>query len=206
MIGYIEGKIIKNDQDGLLLLNNGIGYEILLPEITFVSFQKHQIGEAVSLFIYYHRTERQPVPILIGFENEMDKIFFKRFISVEDIGVIKAVKALTISVETIITAIENEDMKTLTSLKGIGKRTAAKIIATLKGKFDDFKIEFDSGPENSKTVNVKDDYSSSVVDVLTFQLGYHRKEAEKLVREAVSRKPDMITPEEVLEEVYRGRS
>jgi Holliday junction DNA helicase RuvA len=203
MISYLEGKIFRNSEEGLILLVNGIGYEILLPEITAKSFIKYKKNDSVSLFIYYHQTERQPAPVLIGFENEEDKNFFKKFISVEDIGVIKAVKALTIPVEKIITAIETEDHKILTSLKGIGKRTAGKIIATLKGKFEETVLEKTVVPQNPQDDLGANDLIESVKSVMVGQLGHNPKEAEKLIRDAVKRNPKALSFEDLIEEVYK---
>ena len=205
MIGYLKGSILRNDSDGLLLLVNGIGYEILLPDIIAKNFSHYETEQEVSLFIYYHQTERQPVPILIGFEDETDKLFFKRFISVEDIGVIKAVKALTIPVKEIISAIESEDAKKLMTLKGIGKRTAGKIIATLKGKFDDFNFELSASNSEMKNEVLTDDFILSVVEVLTNQLGYQFKDAQQLTKEAIERRPGIKTPEELIDEVFNKK-
>ncbi|PID77810.1 MAG: Holliday junction DNA helicase RuvA [Deltaproteobacteria bacterium] len=203
MIGYLEGIVLKNDGEGVLLLVNGIGYEIFLPEITSKSFKENEIGEKAGLFIYYHQTERQPVPVLIGFENEKDKVFFKKFISVEDIGVIKAVKALTIPVEKIVNAIETEDIKTLVSLKGIGKRTAGKIVATLKGKFSDFEVSGDSLQSDLLEDSYKKDFVGSVIDVMVTQLGHNVKEARQLISDVFKRNPDIKSPEDLLTEVYK---
>lgn len=204
MISYLEGKIFRNSDEGLILLVNGIGYEVLLPEITAESFKKYKKNDIVSLFIYYHQTERQPAPVLIGFENEKDKIFFKKFISVEDIGVIKAVKALTIPVEKIIAAIESEDQKTLISLKGIGKRTAGKIIATLKGRFEDESaaLSLTSGEERVD-ISPSTDLIDSVKSVMVAQLGHHPKEAEKMIKDALKRNPHISQFEELIEEIYK---
>ena len=98
MIGYIEGKILKKEEDRILVLTNQIGYEVLLPAIVMVSLQDKQIGDEISLYIFYQQTERQPKPILIGFNLEVEKEFFQYFISVEDIGPLKAAKALTVPV------------------------------------------------------------------------------------------------------------
>ncbi|MGM0417394.1 MAG: Holliday junction branch migration protein RuvA [Thermodesulfobacteriota bacterium] len=204
MIAYLEGKILKQEADQIIILVNGIGYEVFLPEITAQSLSRYGEKENISLFIYHHQTERQPVPVLIGFENEQEKIFFKRFISVEDIGVIKAVKALTIPIEKIISAIESEDSKTLMTLKGIGKRTAGKIIATLKGKFDDFTtFQPDPAKEQATEVLPEKDFITSVTEVMTTQLGHSPKETEVLLSKALKRNPDISSPEELLEEVYR---
>jgi len=206
MIGYLEGKLLKSEGDQIIILVNGIGYEIFLPEITAQSLGRYSEKEDISLFIYHHQTERQPVPVLIGFENEQDKIFFKRFISVEDIGVIKAVKALTIPIEKIISAIESEDAKTLMTLKGIGKRTAGKIVATLKGKFDDFTTsKTESVTDNDTEVLPEKDFITSVTEVMTSQLGHSPKETEELLSKALKRNPEINSPEELLEEVYRKR-
>lgn len=205
MIGYLEGKILKNDSDGVLLLVNGIGYEIFLPEITANSFRKYKKGDNAGLFIYYHQTERQPVPTLIGFENEMEKVFFKRFISVEDIGVIKAVKALTKPIDEIISAIESEDSKFLIALKGIGKRTAGKIIATLKGKFDDFAFNLPDKYNQNEFDMPRHDFIYSVKQVMVDQLGHGVKEAEELISQALERNSDISSPEDLLEEVYRKK-
>lgn len=82
MIGYLEGKILKKEEDRILVLANQIGYEVLLPAIVMASFQDNQIGDEISLYIFYQQTERQPKPILIGFNLEVEKEFFQYFISV----------------------------------------------------------------------------------------------------------------------------
>ena len=106
MIGYIEGKILKKEEDRILVLVNQIGYEVLLPAIVMASLQDKKIGEEISLYIFYQQTERQPKPVLIGFNMEVEKEFFQYFISVENIGPLKAAKALTVPVREIATAIE----------------------------------------------------------------------------------------------------
>lgn len=77
MIGYIKGQIIGQEADQILLLAGHTGYEILLDPITLsrVCAQGAK-GEEVSLYIYYHVTERQPKPVLIGFLEPLDKAFF----------------------------------------------------------------------------------------------------------------------------------
>ena len=140
MIGYLEGKLLRKRDDRILVLANQIGYEILLPAFVMDTFRAKSTGDHVSLYIYYHQTERQPKPVLIGFNLEVEKEFFQHFISVEAIGVLKAIKALTIPVREIARAIETKDINKLKHLKSIGERTARKIIATLEGKMDKFAL------------------------------------------------------------------
>ena len=106
MIGYIEGKLLKKDGDRILVLANQIGYEIALPAIVMETVRQKAVGDPVALYIYYQQSERQPKPVLIGFNLEVEKEFFQHFISVEAIGVLKAIKALTIPVREIARAIE----------------------------------------------------------------------------------------------------
>ncbi len=201
MIGYLEGKLLKKEDDRILLLANQVGYEILLPANVMETFRTKAVGDAVSLYIFYQQTERQPKPVLIGFNLEVEKEFFQHFISVEDIGALKAVKALSISVRDIARAIESKDVSTLKRLKGIGDRTARKIIATLEGKMDKFALI-----RKAEKVDVTEieDVSKQVLDVLVMQLGYRTRDAKRMVADAMQRNSAITTPEELFEEVYRG--
>ena len=205
MIRYIEGKLLKKEEDRVVVLANGVGYEILLPAIvrqTFAPKRAGEDGEVVKLFIYYHQTERQPKPLLIGFTFEPEKEFFEKFITVEDIGPPTAVRALTLPIPRIARAIEERDSKTLERLKGIGKRTAEKIIATLNGKVGKFALMREDGILAPVEV---EDFKKQVEEVLVKDLGHKLSEAQLLVKEAMMRNPAIATPEELFEEVYRGQ-
>ena len=173
----------------------------MLPAIVMETLQEKSVGDEISLYIYYQQTERQPKPVLIGFNLEVEKEFFQYFTSVENIGVIKAAKALNMSVREIARAIESKDVNKLKRLKGIGDRTARKIIATLEGKMDKFalirKTEKVSEP-------VVEDFSNQVLDVLVVQLGHRITEAKRMITEALKRNNKISTPEALIEEIYHG--
>ena len=76
MIGYLEGRVKKIRQDGILLLSGSIGYEVLLPMVVLNKIKSLTQDDTVCLHIYYHQTERQPKPVLIGFHSELEKEFF----------------------------------------------------------------------------------------------------------------------------------
>jgi len=78
--------------------------------------------------------------VLVGFNFDIEKEFFEKFIKVEAIGPTAAVKALVLPVPEIARAIEERDVRTLEKMKGIGKRTAEKIVATLNGKVGKFAL------------------------------------------------------------------
>ena len=205
MISFLEGKLLKKNEDRVVVLSNGIGYEVLLPSIVRRTYNDKKAGEEgdhVKLHIFYHQSERQPKPVLVGFNFDIEKEFFEKFIKVEAIGPTAAVKALVLPVPEIAKAIEDRDVKTLERLKGIGKRTAEKIVATLNGKVGKFALM----KEGMITATVEpEDLKRQVEDVLVKQLGHKRNEATQMINEALLKNPDITSPEELFEEVYRGQ-
>jgi Holliday junction DNA helicase RuvA len=202
MIGYLEGKLLRIEGDRILLLSNQVGYEILLPGIVRQSLEGKSLGEEIALHIYYHQTERQPKPTLIGFNMDVEREFFGHFISVGDIGPMKAVQALTVPVRDIARAIEARDMAYLKRLKGIGNRTAQKILATLEGKVAKFALIREA--ETSAEIVPAEDLAQRVQEVLVTQLGHKVREAKEMIAAALSRNKNVTTAEELFEEVYRG--
>ncbi len=201
MIGYLEGTLLKKDEERILLLANQVGYEVILPAVIMETLANKNIGDEMSLYIYYHQTERQPKPVLIGFNLEAEKDFFQHFISVEAIGPLKAVKAMSCSVRDIARAIETSDAGKLQQLNGIGKRTAQKIIATLEGKMSKFAM-IRKDDHTGKVYIV--DFIDSVLNVLINQLGHKTADARQLIEDAMERNSEISTPEELLDEIFRG--
>ena len=209
MIGYIEGTIIHFDSDSILLLAGSIGYEILLnpqvvAELRSMDSDDNK-SDIVSLYIYYHQTERQPKPVLIGFKTLEDKKFFQTFITVDAIGPMKAIKALSQPVGKMADAIEKKDVSFLTALSGIGKRTAQKIIATLNGKVEKFIAVADHGiTEDQSTIPAQmHNISQQVEDVLVEQLGHSPASAKRLIKEAFEKNRTILTPEELFDEIFQ---
>jgi len=201
MIAYLEGRLLRLEEEKILLVVNQVGYEILVPAFVRETLNAKQVGDELALYIYYHQTERQPKPVLIGFNLEAEKEFFQLFISVEAIGPLKAVKALTLPVRDIANAIESNDLGQLKQLKGIGPRTAQKMVATLQGKVSKFALirkaerAARTGPE---------DIVQPVLEVLVNQLGHRPADAKRMIAEAFKRNADIVSPEQLFDEVYRG--
>jgi Holliday junction DNA helicase RuvA len=204
MIGYLTGKIINVDQDRVVLLAGPIGFEILLPAITLERV-KGGGDDQCAFYIYFHQTDRQPRPVLIGFETEQDKAFFQQFIAVGDIGPLKAVKAMTVPVSRIAAAIEQRDVAWLKQLKGIGQRTAEKIIATLAGKLGEFADLATAGVAIVNLTAAQDRLVAPVMTVLVEQLGHKTIEARRMIDAALKRNPQIDTVEALVEAVYRER-
>ncbi len=194
---------MKKEQDRILLLVNHVGYEVLVPIVVMETIKQKSIGDEVSLYIYYYQTERQPKPVLIGFQLEAEKEFFQYFISVEAIGPLKAVKALNVPVGDIAHAIESGDVGALKRLNGIGDRTAHKIVASLQGKMNKFALikhrkEENQGPEDEDFVQV-------VMDVLVSQLGYKTTDARQMVVDVMKRNRDIASAEDLFDEIYHSQ-
>lgn len=210
MIAYLEGKILSRQADGIILLAGHIGYEILLDTITLsMCMEKSQANETIALYIYYHVTDRQPKPVLIGFLTPDDKEFFQLFITVAAIGPMKAIKALTKPVSQVARAIEDRDTAFLSQLTGIGKRTAEKIVATLNGKVLAFAAAQSPEPDPASTEpqdvvpEEKQLMVRQVAEVLTEQLGHSGSSARRMIQQALEKNPGISSPEDLFDEIYQ---
>jgi Holliday junction DNA helicase RuvA len=210
MIAYLEGKILSRQADGIILLAGHIGYEILLDTITLsLCVEKSQANETIALYIYYHVTERQPKPVLIGFLTPDDKEFFQLFITVAAIGPMKAIKALTRPVSQVARAIEDRDTAFLSQLTGIGKRTAEKIVATLNGKVLAFAAaqRLEAEPVSTEPTDFvpeeKQVMVRQVAEVLTEQLGHSVSSARRMINQALEKNPGISSPEDLFDEIFQ---
>lgn len=203
MIRYIKGTLFRAQEGHIVVVAGGVGYEILLPEFVWQEFMGKRAGEdEVELFISFQQSAQQPRPVLIGFTSEVQLEFFEYLIKVKDIGPSTAARALTLPVAVIARAIEERDVPTIMKLKGIGRRKADMIVSELNGKVGKYALMRQG--ELTPPAEQPRDFTKQVVDVLVKQLGHGRAEAARMVDEAVKRKPDVQTPEELFEEVYRG--
>jgi Holliday junction DNA helicase RuvA len=211
MIAYIQGTLFRRHADRIVVLAGGVGYEVLVPETVgreLAPLPEGEQGAQVHLYILYYQSERQPRPVLIGFSSEIQREFFERLISVEGIGPMAAVKAFTLPVSTIASAIEGKDTAVLRRLPGIGARTADKIVASLNGKVGKFGLMPDEGlPEPAPATHTlaHSALREEVERVLVQQMGYKVLEAHRMVTDALKAHPNIGTAEELFEEVYRIR-
>jgi Holliday junction DNA helicase RuvA len=204
MISRISGTIVEKKDEGLLIKTGDICYEVLVPKAVMNALEREGgPGEKVDL-VTYHYYQIEPsrgVPVLIGFQNDVEKEFFEKFISVSGIGPKAACKALAEPFSVIAGAIDSGDISFLKGLPRIGERKAAEIIAKLKGKVGKYGLiqdEFITGKEE------KEDIKNEALEVL-LQLQYKKGEAEEMIRKALERAPEVKTSEELLNEIYRER-
>ena len=208
MINYLKGVVRRIDKEGarVVLDVGGVGYEVLLPYFVLRSLVEEERGEGdeVEMEIYYHASERQPKPVLVGFKKESEKTFFEMLLQVEDVGVNTASRALVFSVSTIARAIEDGDTDVLVRMPGIGKRTADKMVATLKGKVAEWALLRDEGYSTVPGPAQREhtDIQEEVVNVLV-NLGHRRAEAREKVEAAAKSSPSANDSQGLLREVFR---
>ena len=130
MFNSLNGKLTHKDQATLHLLTGGIEWEISTTSQSTLGLP--DVGEPVKIYTYlYHRDDQVR---LFGFSTTDERDLFLNLIRVESLGPKLAVRILSgISAEKLIEAIENEDLQTLIAVPGLGKKTAQKIVLTLKG-------------------------------------------------------------------------
>ncbi len=129
MIAFVNGvvRIIRSDR--VVLDVHGVGYEVYLANAL-----SQKMGD--ELFLYTYQYVREDAILLFGFLKEEDYEVFMRLINVKGIGPKTAQTVLSVcSGKEMIEAIENDDIKKLKSLPGIGAKTAGQIVLDLKGKF-----------------------------------------------------------------------
>jgi len=183
----------------------GIYYEILVPAIVMKELRdRHDIGDEVIFSTLYEIEGSAGFgnlnPRLIGFLHDRDKKFFERLVKVKDFGVRRALKSLVVPFSEVASAVERADINFLTTLPEIGKRTAEKIVAELKGKLAEF-VTGEAPISEAVAEEEMPDFKREAVVVL-LQLGYKQTEARIMVNRAMLRKPEIKTSEDLVKEVF----
>ena len=207
MISFLNGEIrnIFSEKSIIEINVSGVGYEVSLPKFVLdeVINNGKKNGEKINLEIYYHATERSPKPLLVGFNNHLEKLFFEKIIQVEGVGPLKAVSALIFPVAIVSQAIEDEDISVLNQMPGIGARAAQKMIATLKGKLIDIISESRSSLNDADSN--KNALRDDIVEILV-GLGFKESDAIIKINEVISEKPELKDNlEEIIREIFKSK-
>lgn len=179
MIGYIKGKVIYSSEGAVLLENNGIGYEILCSGALYARLLSDGQGEA-----YTYLQVKEDGVSLFGFVSPEEKSMFQKLISVSGVGPKMGIAILSsMNINDIAVAIANSDVKKLTAAKGLGKKTAERIILELREKVAASDLPAAGGaktPEPAEKITDKEE--DAVVGLMS--LGYTRAESVRAVRRA----------------------
>jgi Holliday junction DNA helicase RuvA len=206
VITKIKGQLSSVAEDTLILDMGSYEYQIAIPDFARRQLQS-KLNTEVSLHTV-HYLEGNPMqgkltPRLIGFLNEAEREFFELFCSVDGVGVKKALRAMVRPVREVATAIEEQDIKSLSGLPGIGPATAERIIAKLRRKVPKFALL--ATRDETRGDASEPDIVSEGFSVLV-SLGHSEKEAHRLIDAALAKQKKYTDVQVLLQAVYeQGR-
>ncbi|HET8885710.1 MAG TPA: Holliday junction branch migration protein RuvA [Salinimicrobium sp.] len=179
MIHHIKGKLVERNPTHVVVECQGVGYFLNISLHTF-----SLIPSSEDIFLFTHLQVKEDSHTLFGFKEKSERQIFRLLISVSGIGANTARMMLSSLVpQQIIEAIASGDVATIQSIKGIGAKTAQRVILDLKDKI--LKI-FDADEVFSAPNNTSQDEALSALDTL----GFNRKQSEKVVNKIVKESPN----------------
>lgn len=180
MYEYISGKVIEKSPVHIVIENNGLGYFINISLNTFTA-----VGDNKEATLYIHEHIREDVFSLFGFFDNGEREVFRQLISVSGIGANTARMMLSsLPPDEVISAIRTENIPVLTSIKGIGNKTAQRIIIDLKDKVG--KLEGDE-----KLFALKDNTNREEALSALVMLGFNKNASQKAIDKILSKEPNL---------------
>jgi len=185
MIAFIEGRIEDKHPTGVVLLAGGIGYEIAISLSTYDRLPEP--GASCRLLIYEHI--REDAHLLFGFHQTSEKQVFLQLLSITGIGPRTALGILSgLSIRELVLAVAEGDVRRLSSVPGIGKKTAERIVLEMRDKLDQAALLEAVG--NAQPTPTDNEAVRDAVLALV-ALGYKQPDALKRVRQAAASNPSM---------------
>lgn len=201
MISRINGKLVSLTEVCAFLQVGGLEYEVLVPDMVRRQLQS-KIGEEISLrtieYLEGNPQKGRLTPRIIGFANEAEREFFDMVCSVDGVGAKKALRAMVRPVREFATAIEERDIKQLSTLPGIGAAVAERIVAKLRRKMAKFALMVSSEIPEGSTPDVLSDAYEALVSV-----GHSPQDAMARIETAKESGKKFKTVEDVLSLIYQ---
>lgn len=170
MIAHLNGKLVEANPTYCVIECNGVGYFVKISLNTFSS-----LGKQENVMLFTEFVVREDAQILFGFSNKEEREMFNHLISVSGIGPNTAILMLSAMVpDEIAAAIVSEDVAVIKSIKGIGLKTAQRVIVDLKDKMS--KIEFSENNMFAQGNTNKNEALTALVS-----LGFDKKSSEKAI-------------------------
>lgn len=182
MIGFLTGRLHSKQPPVLLLEVSGVGYEVEAPMSTFYALGN--INETITLLTHMH--VREDAMLLFGFATETERALFKELIKVNGVGAKMAMGILSaMSVNDFVATVEQDNATGLTSIPGVGKKTAERLIIEMRDRLKNWSIvEADSTQKVSDSLSLSASFKhiqQSAIEALV-SLGYKTIQADKMVR------------------------
>ncbi len=179
MITHIQGRLVEKNPTDIVIDCNGVGYLINISLHTF-----SQLSSEENVKLYTHLQVREDSHTLYGFSSRLEREIFRRLISVSGVGASIARTMLSsLTPEQVMEAIAHNDLATIQSVKGIGSKTAQRVVLDLKDKI--LKVYgLDEVSQVSSNTNKNEALSALET------LGFVRKQAEKACNKIVQQDPE----------------
>lgn len=203
MIAYLRGKVLTTTAETVILDVNGVGYEVYC---TGSVFRKLTIGAVTEIFTYLQVKEDGMT--LFGFDTPQEKELFLKLISVSGVGPKMGISILaSLTADEFAIAVATADTKRLSKVKGLGKKTAEKIILELHGKISAAEVLGASGDDLTPSVqtpaaSIKLSAADEEAVSALMGLGFTRTESAQAVKKA--RDLGAGTVEEVIIKALQG--
>jgi len=193
MITYIKGTLIDKKPTTAIVEVNGIGFEIFIPVSSYDRLP--ETGKQCTLLTYEYI--REDARLLYGFVTEKERNMFKKLMEVSGIGPKLALSILSgLSVREIILAIVEGNIKQLSQISGIGRKTAERITVELKDRLDESEI-LESKAQESVTTMEASKARDAVMALIA--LGYKEVNARRMVAEIFAKRENLqLTIEEIV--------
>jgi Holliday junction DNA helicase RuvA len=181
MIAFLSGKLLEKHANTAIVDVGGVGYEVSIPLSTF--YELGEVGSEVQLRIYTY--VREDAIQLFGFKTLRERELYLRLISVQGVGAKSGITMLSgMSADEIILAIRTDDLARLTTIPGVGRKTAERLVIELRDKVGELGLD-GTTPADPKAHSVPADaVFDDALSALT-NLGYQRNLAEKALKQAV---------------------
>ena len=183
MIAYLSGKLREKQANQVIIDVGGVGYEVFIPLSTF--YELGDEGSDIDLRIYTH--VREDTLQLFGFKTIRERDLYLKFISVQGIGAKSGITMLSgMTVDEIVRAIQTNDLARLTTIPGVGRKTAERLVVELRDKLEDLTTGSagSAAGQRSGTGSESDEIFDDALSALV-NLGYQKNAAEKALQQAV---------------------
>jgi len=196
MITFLKGRLVQKDPTHVVIDVNGVGYHLNISLQTFA-----EIKEQENTFIHTHLAIREDAHVLYGFSTEPEKKLFQQLISVNGIGPSTAIVMLSyLSSDELKQAIVQEDVSALQRIKGIGGKTAQRVIIELKDKLrKDLSEDAGQGITGIKHNTLRNEALSALIT-----LGITKSAAEKSVDTVLKKSGNTLTLEDLVKQALKN--
>lgn len=203
MITRISGTLVGLNDVCATIRIGGFEYEVLIPDLVRRQLQS-RINDEISLrtieYLDGNPQQGRLIPRIVGFTSDAEKEFFELFCSVDGVGVKKALRAMVRPVREVAEAIEEQDVKTLSTLPGIGPAVAERIIAKLRRKMTKFALMIAASiPEGDQGSS---DLLSEAYEAL-LSVGHSPPDARTRIESVMETRKKFKSVEDILAEIYQ---